>query len=61
VSFGAGVHFFLWGMVGESVRVYDPEELARHLRPAVKTLRNRPGNALMHGLTLVAVIEPDSL
>jgi hypothetical protein len=61
-SFWASIHSFFGGMVGVRVRVYDPEELARHL--SGRRFRLYETGLQMrwtHGLTLVAVIETDNL
>jgi SAM-dependent methyltransferase len=61
-SFWARIHSFFGGMVGVDVRVYDPDEFARHLGGRRFHLRETGlQTRWTHGLTLVAVIETDNL
>lgn len=61
-SFWASIHSFFGGMMGVDVRVYDPDELARHLGGRRFHLRETGlQTRWTHGLTLVAVIETDNL
>ncbi|MGB6482063.1 MAG: class I SAM-dependent methyltransferase [Candidatus Acidiferrales bacterium] len=61
-SFWASIHSFFGGMMGMRVRVYDPDELAHHLRGRrFKLYETGLQTCWTHGLTLVAVIETDNL
>jgi SAM-dependent methyltransferase len=61
-SFWASIHSFFGGMMGVRVRVYDPDELARHLRGRrFQLYETGLQTRWTHGLTLVAVIETDNL
>ncbi len=61
-SFWASIHSFFGGMMGVRVRVYHPDELARHLRGRrFKLYETGLQTRWTHGLTLVAVIETDNL
>lgn len=60
-SFWASIHSFFGGIVGVNVRVYQPDELARHLHGRRFTLYETGlQTRWTHGLTLVAVIETDN-
>jgi SAM-dependent methyltransferase len=57
-SLWASIHSFFGGMVGVNIRVYDPDELGRHLRGhCVKFYETGLKTRWTHGLTVVAVIE----
>lgn len=61
-SLWASIHSFFGGMMGVDVRVYDPDELARHLQGHRFELRETGlRTRWTHGLTLVAVINTDDL
>lgn len=61
-SFWASIHSFFGGMMGVRVHVYDPKELARHLRGRrFQLYETGLQTRWTHGLTLVAVIETDNL
>ena len=57
-SFWASIHSFFGGMLGVTVRVYDPQEFARYLRGHRFTLHETGlQTRWTRGLTLVAIIE----
>lgn len=61
-SLWASIHSFFGGMMGVRVRVYQPDELARHLRGRrFQLYETGLQTRWTHGLTLVAVIESDNL
>lgn len=60
-SFWASIHSFFGGMMGVDIRVYNPEELARHLSGRHFELRETGLHTRWtHGLTLVAVVHTDN-
>ena len=57
-SFWSSIHSFFGGMMGVHIRVYDPDELAQHLRQRrIKLYETGLRMRWTHGLTVVAVIE----
>jgi SAM-dependent methyltransferase len=61
-SVWASIHSFFGGMMGVRIRVYDPDELAGHLRGRrFQLYETGLQTRWTHGLTLVAVIETDNL
>lgn len=57
-SFWASIHSLFGGMIGVQVRVYDPDELAQHLRDRhVKFYETGLKTRWTHGLTLAAVVD----
>jgi len=61
-SFWASIHSLFGGMMGVQIHVYDPNEFEKHLRGRrFKLHETGLRTSWTHGLTLVAVIETDSL
>lgn len=61
-SFWASIHSFFGGMMGVRIHVYDPNEFERHLRGRrFRLYETGLQTRWTHGLTLVAVIETDTV
>lgn len=61
-SFWASIHSFFGGIIGVQIRVYDPAEFEHHLHGRrLKVYETGLQMRWMHGLTMVAVIETDTV
>lgn len=61
-SFWASIHSFFGGMMGVRIYVYDPSEFEQHLQGRrLKLYETGLQTRWTHGLTLVAVIETDTV